>query len=666
MTSTWNSFHVHLHGGPEQMDTVLREHLGPYATRLLRDGFVESWHFDRSWQGGPHLRWRLAGADPDTVRQVRTDLAAKVATLPPPPRELVPEHWYARFGWPDGVDRLGWHPHGTVVESPYATESGPDGGPGAGPDKDPVGALWPGGAAGAAMAGAGMADGEAAEVGMGGVGAAWAGVAAVGAAGRLAAESSGAALAVLRLPGRRRLAACLDLLFATVAAARLGDTDAVALLRGYANGRALGPEAVGTELSTALDAAEADFQDDPDRVRQRRLVVAASVESRETPRTAVALWADAVAAYLDAPRSRTVGPPATVRSVLATQIHLLHNRIGLDAAAECQVAWLASFAYLPGTGPAGFHDGGPDGPDRVHHERAKYVRSRWSAQSPRHGPHPPADAVAAGGDVPPPGDVVRPSAAGDVIRPSAAGDVIRPSAAGDVIRPPSAGDVVRLPAVAAGVLADVSLADALLARRSHRRFAVAPLAADDLSRLLRYAAGDTTPDGGARPRLAHPTAGGRPAASLSVWPRRVDGIVSALYAYRPAGHTLHRLAPGPTDGRLRRIAPQLAARPRLTAPPDVGAGVGADVGIDVDAVPLWLFVTSDLGGLRARFGQRAYRYAAMEAGHLAQNLLLTTTAMGLSALPLGGFFDDDLNQLLLLDGVHATAFYALPIGHPAP
>ncbi|MFB6396057.1 lantibiotic dehydratase C-terminal domain-containing protein [Polymorphospora lycopeni] len=658
MTSTWNSFHVHLHGGPEQMDTVLREHIGPYATRLLRDGFVESWHFDRSWQGGPHLRWRLAGADPDTLRQVRTDLAAKAATLPPPPRELVPEHWYARFGWPDGTGRLGWHPHGTVVESPYATGSGPDGGPGvtgAGPDEEPVGAVWPGGAARAGVAGSGlaatgMADGEAAEVGMGGVGmggvgAAGAGMATVGAAARLAAESSRAALAVLRLPARRRLATCLDLLFATVAAARLGDTDAVALLRGYANGRVLGAEAVGTELSTALDAAEADFQDDPDRVRQRRLVVAASVESRETPRTVVALWADAVAAHLGTLRYRTVGPPATVRSVLATQIHLLHNRIGLDTAAECQVAWLASFAYLAGTGPAGFHDGGPD---RVYHERAKYVRSRWSAQSPRHGPHPPADAVAAGGDVPPPGGVVR------------------PPSAGDVVRPPSAGDVVRLPAVAAGVLGDVSLADALLARRSHRRFAAAPLAADDLSRLLRYAAGDTTPDGGARPRLAHPTAGGRPAASLSVWPRRVDGIVPALYAYRAAGHTLHRLAPGPTDGRLRRIAPQLAARPRLTAPPDVGADVGTEVGVDVDAVPLWLFVTSDLGGLRARFGQRAYRYAAMEAGHLAQNLLLATTAMGLSALPLGGFFDDDLNQLLLLDGVHVTAFYALPVGHPAP
>ncbi|WP_344144026.1 SagB/ThcOx family dehydrogenase, partial [Polymorphospora rubra] len=493
------------------------------------------------------------------------------------------------------------------------------------------------------------------------------GPAGVGAAERLAAESSRVALAVLKLPTRRRMAACLDLLFAMVAAARLDDADAVALLRGYANGRALTPEAAGADLSTALDAAEAEFQDDPDRVRQRRLVVAASVEPGGLARTTVAAWADAVAEYVDVlptgagDAARTPpgdDPSATpLGSVLAAQIHLLHNRIGLGAAAGSQVAWLASFAYLPGTGPTGFHDAGLDGADRIYHERAKYVRSRWTAQSPRHDRHRPAGVPA----TPPAGAPATPPGGTDGTAADDAPPAGFPAPAAPVaLAGPADRNVVRLPAVAAGALAEVPLADALRGRRSHRRFAATPLAGEDLSRLLHYAAGDTTPGGGDRARLAYPAAGGRSATSLVVWPRRVDGIGPALYAYRPAGHALHRTAPAPTDGRLRRIAPQLALRPRLAVSPDVGA----EVAIDVDAVPLWLFVTSDLGELRTRFGQRAYRYAAMEAGHLAQNLLLAATAMGLSSVPVAGFFDDDLNQLLLLDGVHATAFYALPLGHP--
>ncbi|MEV0610409.1 lantibiotic dehydratase C-terminal domain-containing protein [Polymorphospora rubra] len=670
MTSTWSSFHVHLHGGPEQMDAVLREHVGPYAARLLRDGRVGSWHYERSWQGGPHLRWRLAGADPDTLRRIRADLAAKVAALPPPPRELLPGHWYARFGRPGGTGEFGWHRHGAVVETPY---------PGAGPD----GAAATGGPARVGPDGA-AATGGPAGVGPDGAAATGGPAAGVGAAERLAAESSRVALAVLKLPARRRMAACLDLLFAVVAAARLDDADAVALLRGYANGRALTPEAAAADLSAALDAAEAEFQDDPDRVRQRRLVVAASVEPGEVARTTVAAWADAVAEYVDALRTEADDaartppghdPPTTpLPSTLAAQIHLLHNRIGLGAAAGSQVAWLASFAYLPGTGPTGFHDAGLDGADRIYHERAKYVRSRWTAQSPRHDRHRPAGIPTtppAAIPSPPGGVPATPPGAGPATPPGGtdgtAADDAPPAgsptpAAPVALAGPADRDVVRLPAVAAGALAEVSLADALRGRRSHRRFAATPLAGEDVSRLLHYAAGDTTPGSGDRARLAYPAAGGRSATSLVVWPRRVDGIGPALYAYRPAGHALHRAAPAPTDGRLRRIAPQLALRPRLAVPPDVGA----EVAIDVDAVPLWLFVTSDLGELRTRFGQRAYRYAAMEAGHLAQNLLLAATAMGLSSVPVGGFFDDDLNQLLLLDGVHTTAFYALPVAHPTP
>ncbi|MEU5947265.1 nitroreductase family protein [Micromonospora sp. NPDC047465] len=79
-------------------------------------------------------------------------------------------------------------------------------------------------------------------------------------------------------------------------------------------------------------------------------------------------------------------------------------------------------------------------------------------------------------------------------------------------------------------------------------------------------------------------------------------------------------------------------------------------------MPLWLFVVAELRRARARYGLRGYRFCAIETGHLAQNLLLAATALGRSAAPLGGFFDDELNHLLLLDGLDSSAFYALTLG----
>jgi SagB-type dehydrogenase family enzyme len=52
----------------------------------------------------------------------------------------------------------------------------------------------------------------------------------------------------------------------------------------------------------------------------------------------------------------------------------------------------------------------------------------------------------------------------------------------------------------------------------------------------------------------------------------------------------------------------------------------------------------------------------LEAGHIAQNLCLAATAMGLGACPVGAFFDDDLNALLELDGRDEAALYIVAVG----
>jgi SagB-type dehydrogenase family enzyme len=71
-----------------------------------------------------------------------------------------------------------------------------------------------------------------------------------------------------------------------------------------------------------------------------------------------------------------------------------------------------------------------------------------------------------------------------------------------------------------------------------------------------------------------------------------------------------------------------------------------------------------IGRTQRKYGERGYRYVLMEAGHLAQNLLLAATALGYAAFTTGGFFDENLNALLRLDGVEETVLYCAFVGQP--
>jgi SagB-type dehydrogenase family enzyme len=65
---------------------------------------------------------------------------------------------------------------------------------------------------------------------------------------------------------------------------------------------------------------------------------------------------------------------------------------------------------------------------------------------------------------------------------------------------------------------------------------------------------------------------------------------------------------------------------------------------------------------RWRYRERTYRYVLLEAGHIGQNLYLAATSMGLGACAVGAFLDDDLNDLLGLDGREEAVVYLLAVG----
>jgi nitroreductase len=55
----------------------------------------------------------------------------------------------------------------------------------------------------------------------------------------------------------------------------------------------------------------------------------------------------------------------------------------------------------------------------------------------------------------------------------------------------------------------------------------------------------------------------------------------------------------------------------------------------------------------------------MDAGHICQNLMLAATALNLGCCPVGAFFDDEVENLVGVDGHEEVALYLASVG-PLP
>lgn len=85
-----------------------------------------------------------------------------------------------------------------------------------------------------------------------------------------------------------------------------------------------------------------------------------------------------------------------------------------------------------------------------------------------------------------------------------------------------------------------------------------------------------------------------------------------------------------------------------------------DLGRDAGAV---LFHTADLKQAIERYGDRAYRYLHMDAGHLGQRLNLAAIRIGLGVSGIAGFFDDTVNEVLGIPEDEAV-LYITTLGRP--
>jgi SagB-type dehydrogenase family enzyme len=188
----------------------------------------------------------------------------------------------------------------------------------------------------------------------------------------------------------------------------------------------------------------------------------------------------------------------------------------------------------------------------------------------------------------------------------------------------------------------MSLGDALRRRRSARTFAQTALSRPVVAALLRAGYGVTgalDAGGAMHPIRAAPSGGALYPLELSLVARRVDALEPGLYHFDPLDDSLEVLRPG-------RV-------PIGAATPFAEVATGAAAVIVVTAV-FWR--------TRFKYGLRGYRFALLEAGHVAQNILLAAAALELAAIPLGGFYDRRVDELLGLNGVDESALYLVCVG----
>ena len=183
-------------------------------------------------------------------------------------------------------------------------------------------------------------------------------------------------------------------------------------------------------------------------------------------------------------------------------------------------------------------------------------------------------------------------------------------------------------------IGQMPLEDALAQRRSGAAAEPAVLSIEHLAAAMAAAYRTI---GGRRPA---PSGGALYPLELYVVALAVESLEAASYHYDPFRHRLECIGAG------ARAA--------------VGAAL-VDPALAENASAL-VVITAMFWRSRFKYGLRGYRFALLEAGHVAQNIALAATAQRISALPLGGFYDRRVDDLVGADGLDEATVYAVLLG----
>lgn len=187
----------------------------------------------------------------------------------------------------------------------------------------------------------------------------------------------------------------------------------------------------------------------------------------------------------------------------------------------------------------------------------------------------------------------------------------------------------------------VSIEEAIGKYRPIKSFNKMSLSSEALSKILFYSAGriDQEKEANHVERVYPSVTGAYP---LEVYPVILASkeIMPGIYHYNVKLHALESLAPGDFTSQIIRSTKNESIKK-------------ASAVILISAI----FKRSEM-----TYGDRGYRYVLLNAGHLAQNIVLMITSIGLGCHIISEFLDDEVNMLLDLDGIDESIIHIVVLG----
>jgi SagB-type dehydrogenase family enzyme len=179
-------------------------------------------------------------------------------------------------------------------------------------------------------------------------------------------------------------------------------------------------------------------------------------------------------------------------------------------------------------------------------------------------------------------------------------------------------------------------------RKSIRTYSTKPVSLSELAFLLWASTGIQRVEHRMEFRTS-PSAGALYPIETYLVINNVEGLEQGIYHYNIQAHVLEQLKVG-------FFGQQLA-----------DASLGQLMVAESPVAFVW---TGVFERSKWKYMQRAYRYVYLDAGIVGENLALASVGVGFGSCQIGAFFDDEVNELLEVDGEKESVLYLSVVGHP--
>jgi len=201
---------------------------------------------------------------------------------------------------------------------------------------------------------------------------------------------------------------------------------------------------------------------------------------------------------------------------------------------------------------------------------------------------------------------------------------------------------------------EAALGTSLSQRRSVRQYKTSAIEFADLSSIIRAATGITATqeisfDDDSTATLnfrTAPSSGGLYPIDLYIAVMNIAGLEKGIYRYHPKKDKLTRYMDENSIPSLHRTHIDSVDSTSYSR-----------------ANAIFLLIGQPWRCMR-KYGSRGMRFVLQECGAISQNINLSACALKLATVECGGFYDDEVNKLLRLDGVFRSFIHAVIMGTP--